>query len=220
MNERKLKDINSESLARKSWKIRILGGTLLTTSICTLFAVSVSKYRSLGNKYVFNWIKGSLVYSFSFLTLNESIYSLSKYYNIYNNTWIGYSFSGIYLSKVFYRQLIRYHNYRWYSAILYSHKCFGTLTCSFIILDYIIDTLRMIYLYDEDDIFDLYITKMKDNKNVTFEDVKELFMKPVHIVNSEEKMIKLRNEVIKYKELNPKIKLNIVDLYGYFSENE
>lgn len=78
----------------------------------------------------------------------------------------------------------------------------------------------MIYLYDEDDIFDLYITKMKDNKNVTFEDVKELFMKPVHIVNSEKKMIKLRNEVIKYKELNPKIKLNIVDLYGYFSENE
>jgi len=214
-----LKDISSESIIRKSSKIRIIGGTILTTSICTLYAVSVAKYRTLGNKFILNWLKGSLIFSFGFLSLNECIYSLSKYYNIYNNIWIGYSISGYLLSKMHYRRLIRYHNYKWYSAILYSHKCFASLTCSFIVIDYIIDTLRLIYLYDEDDIFDIYEKMFRNNKNITLMDIKDQFMKPIHIINSEEKKRKISEEVILYKELHPKNKLDIVDLYGYLYRN-
>jgi hypothetical protein len=76
----------------------------------------------------------------------------------------------------------------------------------------------MIYLYDEDDIFDLYKKNFKDNKNITLDDVKKYFMKPVHIMNSDEKLSKLKIEVRRYREENPKIKLNMLDLYSYLNK--
>ena len=102
---------------------------------------------------------------------------------------------------------------------MYSHKCFGALVCSFIVLDYIIDTLRMIYLYDEEDIFDIYKDKIKGQNEITYNDIKNNFMKPVHILNSDAKIRMISEEVIRYKKMNPKNKLNILDLYSYFNSN-
>jgi len=59
----------------------------------------------------------------------------------------------------------------------------------------------------------------KNNKNITLMDIKDQFMKPIHIINSEEKKRKISEEVILYKELHPKNKLDIVDLYGYLYRN-
>jgi hypothetical protein len=213
-------DSNKHRLLRKSALSRIILGTLTCTGISVLYATAHAKYRKLDASFIINWLKGSTIFSFSFYTLNEGMFSLSKYYGIYTNFWLNYTIVAYYLSKVHYRYLIRNHIMKWYNAIRYSHKCLLYLCVFNMIIEMGIYLVREIQLYDDEDVFD-YIKQnfMEHNKpsfNFTFKELQEHFMKSFHVLNSSDKV----KHIKKYMREHPNnSRIETVDLYELYKTN-
>ncbi len=87
---------------------------------------------------------------------------------------------------------------KWYAAIKYSHKCFLLFLVVNLILELFVFLTREIYLFDEKDVFDTLKEKFSDknsnqpNFEMTYQDLENNFMKSFHIVNSKEKVKKIK----------------------------
>ena len=215
--DKKYKEINPNKLIRDSSKIRIITGTTVVTTSCILYSFAMKKLKNHPTQFCKNWAKGSLIFSFSYYTLNEFFFGISKYYQIYSNYWLNSSLSAYILSRVFYRHLIKNSLMRWHSAILFSHKCFASLCVFNILFELSFQTLRFLYLYDEEDVIDILDKKIKEQSNFDFNDVQEIFMGPIHIFNSENKINKIRKYIAenKIKLKNNKDSITF-DLYNYY----
>jgi hypothetical protein len=218
MNEnKKYRDVQGDAFIRKSSLLKIATGTTVISSSCILYALAMRKVKNHPYQYVKNWGKGSLVFSFSFYFLNEVFHSLSKFYQIYTNFWINNSISAYLLSKIHYRYLIKTSRMKWHSAILYSHKCFASLCVFNIIAESVISTIRYIYLYDEPDIIDYINEKIKnENDLITYVELQRNFLKPVHVINSEEKMGKMREFYKETKSKSDGKRKVMFDLYNFY----
>jgi hypothetical protein len=220
--QKTVKDATSNRIIRKSALTRITIGTLTCTGLCFLYAISHAKYRHLDYRFIGNWVKGSLVFSFGFYSLNEALWAGFKYYNLYTNYWINYSLSAYYLSKVYYRYLIRNHIMPWYTAIKTSHKYFLYLCVFNLIIESLIYIKREIELYDEEDIIDIWIKKRNSLNDTddkiqidSYDELEAMFRKPIHIFNSKKK----KDKLIKYmKEKDDDS--NVIDLYEFFKEGK
>lgn len=202
------KDSSKDYLFRNSTLLRISLGTLTTTSVSLLYALAHARYRKFEFKFVKNWFKGGFIFSFLFYTGNEIIFAFSNYYKLYTNFWINYTGLAYFLSKMHYRYLIRNHMMKWYIAIKYSHKIFLLFLVVNLLIEFLIFLTREIYLYDEKDVFDVlkekYMDRISDNPNfnMTYKDVEENFMKPFHVLNSKEKIKKIKAHIRKKNEEN------------------
>ena len=218
MNEKKkYRDVQSDTIIRKSGLLKIATGTTIISSSCILYALAMRQLKNHPLQYVKNWGKGSLIFSFSFYLLNEVFHSLSKFYQIYSNFWINNSISAYVLSKVHYRYLIKTSRMKWHSAILYSHKCFASLCIFNILAESVFSTIRYIYLYDEPDIIDFINEKVNnDNDLITYVELQRNFLKPVHVINSEKKMQKMREFYKDNKSKSDEKTKVMFDLYNYY----
>jgi hypothetical protein len=207
-NFKSFKDISRENLFRKSAFLRISLGTLTTTTISIFYALAHAKYRKFEFGFVKNWLKGTFTFSFLFYTGNEIIFSISNFYRVYTNFWINYTGLAYFLSKIHYRYLIRNHMMKWYQAIKYSHKVFLLFLVVNLILELLIFLTREIYLFEESDVFDNIREKFidthsnKPNFNMTYKDLEDNFMKSFHVINSKEKVKKIKEHLKKKNEKN------------------
>jgi hypothetical protein len=214
-------DSNKNNLFRRSALPRIMIGTISSTTIAVLYACAHAKYRKLEISFVANWLKGSSIASLSFYSLNEGLLAATKYYNVYTNFWINYSFICYYLSKVHYRYLIRNHIMKWYNAIRYSHKCFLYFCVFNLIIELGVYLYREVELYDDEDVFDYIKLNLMENgrpsfKNFTFKDLSDYFMTGFHVLNSSDKSKQLR----RYMRENPNgSKVETIDLYEFYRTN-
>jgi hypothetical protein len=213
-------DGNLERFFRKSAISRVIIGTTVCTGVSVLYAVAHAKYRKLDTSFIINWLKGSTVAGLSFFSLNELFFASSKYFKIYTNFWINYTFIAYYLAKVHYRYLIRNHRMPWYSAIKYSHKCFLYLCVGSMLIELIAYIIREVQLYDDEDIFDILSERfMKDGRasfNFGYDELCEHFLKSFHVVNSSDKV----RDIKRYMREHPnESKINTIDLYEFYKGN-
>jgi hypothetical protein len=213
-------DGNQNRLFRKSALPRVIVGTLTCTGVSVLYAIAHAKYRKLDTSFIINWLKGSTIAGFSFYTINEGLFALSKYYRVYTNFWLNYSITAYYLSKLHYRYLIRNHMMKWYSAIRYSHKCFLYLCVMNMVLEFGIYLVREVQLYDDEDVFDFikqnYMEDGKASFNFSFNELQDNFMKAFHVINSSDKV----RFVKQYMREHPNhSKINTIDLYELYKGN-
>lgn len=229
-NEKEIFDTSQNKIFRKSSLGRIILGTIGTTTCCFFYSFCLARYKNYSFSFIKNWIKGSLCFSFLFYTSNEFLFSLSKFYSIYTNYWINYTAICYFLSKMHYRYLIRYHSIKWYNAIKYSHKCFLYMCVINLILETFIYLTREIYLFSEDDIFDIVHQKFYDennnpNYNLSYEDVEKNFMKSFHIINSQSKMKRIEKYIYE-KKLEDKdnnrnnSNINTINLYDFYKNKK
>lgn len=195
------KDVSKENILRQSAVLRICLGTFTTTTVSLFYALAHAKYRRFDFSFVKNWFKGSFAFSFMFYTGNEFIFSLTNFHRIYTNFWINYTALAYCLSKMHYRYLIRNHMMKWYQAIKYSHKVFLLFLILNLIIELFIYLTREIYLFEEADVFDIlkekFIDKnsMEPNYKMTYNDLENNFMKSFHVLNSKEKVKKIKENV-------------------------
>lgn len=185
MNDFKYCDTRKERIIRKSAPIRILLGITSTTSVGFIFSLVCSRIRNYGMQYIYNWIKGSFVYSTFFFISNEAMTSLCAYYSLYTNFWINYTVLSFYLSKMHYRYLIRRRLMKWHLAIKYAHKCSLYFLTINLIIELFIFIMREALLYDEPDFLDEM--KKINLDRITFEEYEDTFLIPFHIVNTPDK---------------------------------
>jgi hypothetical protein len=213
-------DGNKNRIFRNSAGVRIVLGTIACTGVSVLYACAYAKYKKLDTSFIINWLKGSALAGFGFYTSNEALFALSKYHRIYTNFWINYTLTCLWLSKAFYRFLIRNNIMKWYNAIRYSHKCFLYLCVINLIFEFGVYLFREVQLYDDEDIFDTIREKFMRNGlaecNFTYRDLEENFMKSFHVLNSPGKV----KDVKRYMKDNPNnSKINTLDLYEYYKGN-
>lgn len=213
-----VQDGSENRLVRKSAITRIILGTITCTGCSVLYALAHAKYRNLDFQFVKNWLKGSLVFSSSFYTLNEGLLAVTKYYGVYTNFWINYSVVCYFLSKVHYRYLIRNHMMKWYMAIKYSHKCFLYFLVANLFIELIVYLFREIQLYDGEDIFDIVKNKYMDengnpNFDMTYDEIEKVFRAPWYLLNSADKVRVMR----KHMRENPNHShIKTIDLYELY----
>jgi hypothetical protein len=192
------KDMSKEKIFRQSAILRIFLGTFTATTISIFYALAHAKYRKFDFSFVKNWLKGSFAFSFMFYTGNEIIFFFANFHRIYTNFWINYTALAYILSKIHYRYLIRNHMMKWYQAIKYSHKVFLLFLVLNLFIEIFIYLTREIYLFEEADVFDILSEKFIDknskepNFNLTYKDLENNFMKSFHILNSKEKVKKIK----------------------------
>ncbi len=233
------KDTSKENFFRHSALTRILLGTLATTTISVFYALAHARYRKFELSFVKNWFKGSFTFSLMFYTGNEILFSITNFYKIYTNFWLNYTAVAYFLSKIHYRFLIRNNMMKWYTAIKYSHKCFLLFLVVNLTFELIIYLTREVYLFDEMDVFDIlkekYTNKFSDDPNfdMTYKEIEDNFMKSFHVVNSKEKIKKIKQHIGKKNEEKcktleeyfenksiMKFKLNTVNLYEMYKNKE
>lgn len=216
----KLKDNSKNKLIRPSCLTRIVLGTFLTTSSCFIYSIIFAKIKRLDHFFVKNYLKGSLLLSFGFFSLNEAIFSTTKYFGIYSNYFVNYSLTSLIMSRIFYKHLIRKNLMQWDKAIKYSHKCFLIFCVLISSMELIIYLFREIQLYDGEDVFDFFEKKLKDNSDpITFKDIEDNFMSSFHILNSPEKRKMIDKYIMENSEGEVKKKFKTVNMYKFFREN-
>ncbi len=222
----KLKDNSKDKLIRPSCFTRIVLGTFFTTSSCFIYSLIFAKLKKLDHTFIRNYLKGSFLLSSGFFTLNEILFSTTKYFGIYSNFFINYSLTSYILSRLFYKHLIRNHYMPWDKAIKYSHKCFLIFCVLISALELLIYIYREIQLYDGEDIYDYFEKKaLNGGDPITFNDIEVNFMSGFHILNNPEK----RKMIDKYIYENSQFdkenglfnnrKLKSVNLYKFFRDN-
>jgi len=232
-------DTSKENLFRQSALMRILLGTFTTTTISIFYALAHARYRKFELNFVKNWVKGSFTFSLMFYTGNEVLFSITNFYKIYTNFWLNYTVLAYFLSKIHYRFLIRNHMMKWYTAIKYSHKCFLLFLVLNLTIELFIYLTKEIYLFDEKDVFDILKEKYTDkfsedpNFDMTYKEIEDNFMKTFHIINSKEKIKKIKEHISKKNQEKSKnleayidnksmlnFKLNTVNLYEMYKNKE
>lgn len=205
------KDSSKDKLIRSSALPRTIIGTLSTTTLALIYAYAHARYRNLDNIFIKNWLKGSLIASSLFFTSNEALIVLTKHYGIYTNFWLNYTIISYTLSKYHYRYLIRNSMMKWYNAIRYSHKCFLYLCVFNLVLELCIYLYREAYLYDGEDVLDRL--KDYDVNKMDLETMLDTFLSSHHVLNSSDKINKLRNFM---NDHNNKTLIKTVDLYDFY----
>lgn len=212
-----LKDNSKNRLIRGSCFTRIVLGTFFTTSSCFVYALIFARLKKLDRSFINNYIKGSLLLSLGFFSLNESLYSASKYCGIYSNFFLNYSLTSYIMSRKFYKYLIRNNHMQWDKAIKFSHKCFLFFCVIVSSLELYVYLYREIQLYDGEDIFDYFEKNMRDsNQPVSFKEIENNFMSSFHILNNPEKR-KLIDAYINDSN-DPSKKYKTFNLYKYFRD--
>ncbi len=218
---KKLKDNSNNRLIRKSAISRLTLGTFFTTSSCFIYSIIFTKLKKLEPSFIKNYTKGSFLLSFAFFSLNETIFSTSKYFGIYSNFFINYSLTSYFISKYFYRYLMRNSIMEWDKAIKYSQKCFlifCVLICS---LELFVYLYREIHLYDGQDIFDYFEKKIiEDKDHITFKDIEDNFMNGFHIMNSPDKRRLIDKYILENTDDNQNMRrFKSVNMYKFFRDN-
>jgi len=217
----KLKDKSKNKIFRPSCLTRVILGTFFSTSTCLIYSLIFAKLKKLDHNFVRNYIKGSFLLSLGFFSLNETIFSASKFFGLYSNFFINYSITSYIMSKIFYRHLIRKNMMQWDKAIKYSQKCFlifCVLICSF---EFMIYLYREIELYDGEDFLDYFQKKLKDNnENITFRDIESNFMSSFHILNNPEKRKLIDKYILENNDDENRKNYKTVNLYKFLRDND
>lgn len=221
----KLKDNSKNKIIRPSYVTRILLGTFFTTSSCFIYSIIFAKLKKLDHLFIKNHLKGSFLLSLCFFSLNELVFSTTKFFNLYSNFFINYSITSFTMSRIFYKHLIRNNYMQWDKAIKYSHKCFLIFCVLISALELLIYLYREIQLFDGEDFFDYFEKKrLKNNENsaISFKDIESNFMSSFHIFNNPEKRKLIDQYVYENSDkdhINGNRKFKSVNLYKFFRDS-